>query len=133
MILNSIFSERLKQRRHEVGITAGELAKRTGISRATIHRYENGQIKNIRLPSIESIAYQLQVNPDWLLGKTDNQRERTGDNLKDVKHIITALARSIRGSELLIFDGKTLDDLQRMQLATGLETVVSMCENLYKK
>lgn len=133
MILNSIFSERLKKRRQEVGMTAGELAKRTGISRATIHRYENGQIKNIRLPSIESIAFQLQVNPDWLLGKTDNQRERTGDNLKDVKHIITALARSIRGSELLIFDGKTLNDLQCMQLATGLETVISMCENLYKK
>lgn len=128
MILNSIFSERLKKRRKEMGMSASQLAKLTGISRATINRYENGQIKNIRLPSIESIAFQLQVNPDWLLGKTDHQRERGGENLKDVKHIITALARSIRGSEALLFDGKTMNDVQRMQLANGLETVVLMCE-----
>lgn len=66
--------ERIKKRRMELGVSAADLAESLSMSKATIHRYENGEIKNIKLPVIESIARELRANPLWLIGKSE-QRE----------------------------------------------------------
>lgn len=47
------FGERLKQRRLKLNISAGELASLIGKNRATIYRYEKGDIGNVPLDIID--------------------------------------------------------------------------------
>ncbi len=51
--------------------TLDDIAKKVGVTKSTIQRYENGKIKNIKIPVVESIAISLNVNPAWLIGKSD--------------------------------------------------------------
>ena len=61
---NEILGARIKRRREEMNISVAEIAEQTGLSRATIHRYESGDIKRLKLPVIESIAEMLNVTPE---------------------------------------------------------------------
>ena len=60
--------EKLKQKRLELGLTLEEIGKRTGVSRATIQRYESGVITNIPSDKIELISLALNVSPSYLMG-----------------------------------------------------------------
>lgn len=51
----------LKQRRIELGMTMLEVAKKVGVSEATISRYESGNIQNMRSNRIAKYAQVLQV------------------------------------------------------------------------
>ena len=60
--------DRIKQRRIELGLTADELANRIGKSRATIYRYENGDIENMPTTILEPLAKALNTTPADLMG-----------------------------------------------------------------
>lgn len=60
--------DRIKQRRIELGLSADELATRIGKSRATIYRYENGDIENMPTPILEPLAKALETTPAQLMG-----------------------------------------------------------------
>lgn len=60
--------DRIKQRRIELGLTVEELAKKIGKSRATIYRYENGDIENMPTPILEPLARALETTPADLMG-----------------------------------------------------------------
>ena len=68
---NILIGERIKQVREERGITQEELAKCLGLNKSTIQRYETAKIDKIKLPVIDAMAGKLNVNPEWLTGKTD--------------------------------------------------------------
>ncbi len=72
MLSNTEIGTRIENRRNSLGLTLDEVANQVGVAKSTIQRYEKGQIKKIKLPVIESIASVLEVNPDWLIGNTDN-------------------------------------------------------------
>jgi repressor LexA len=57
-------------------MTMDEVAQKVGVAKSTIQRYETGQIGKVKLPVIESIAAALLVNPDWLIGNTDDPRPK---------------------------------------------------------
>lgn len=59
---------RIKQRRIELGLTADDLALKIGKSRATIYRYENGDIENMPTPILEPLAKALETTPADLMG-----------------------------------------------------------------
>lgn len=63
---------RIKFCREQKGLTLDNIAVSVGVARSTIQRYEAGTIKRPKLPVIDSIAKILDVNPSWLLNKTDN-------------------------------------------------------------
>lgn len=71
--------DRIKQRRIELGITVDELADRIGKSRATIYRYENGDIENMPTTILEPLAKALYTTPADLMGWRKN--EETADTL----------------------------------------------------
>ena len=48
--------DRIKQRRLKLEISADELADKIGKSRATVYRYENGDIENMPTTVLEPIA-----------------------------------------------------------------------------
>lgn len=62
--------ERIKQRRLELDLSADDLAFELGKSRATIYRYENGDIKNMPTTILEPLADALKTTPAYLMGWT---------------------------------------------------------------
>lgn len=110
--------KRIKDRRTELKISAVTLSERIGLSKATIHRYENGDIRNIKLPVIESIADVLKVNPLWLLGKSDI---KDGHNHYDVCTAIDDLLRDLLTFDDLVCHGKPVTPEVRGRLILGLQ------------
>ena len=60
--------DRIKQRRLELGLSDDDLANKIGKSRATIYRYENGDIENMPTPILEPLAKALDTTPADLMG-----------------------------------------------------------------
>lgn len=60
--------EKIKSLRKELGITQVELAKRIGVSKQTLYKYENDIITNIPSPKIELIASALQTSEGYIMG-----------------------------------------------------------------
>ena len=69
---NEEIGKRIEDRRRELDYTMDYIAVRIGVAKSTIQRYEKGQIQKIKLPVIESIAGVLGVDPNWLIGNTDD-------------------------------------------------------------
>ena len=65
--------ERIKQRRLELGYTADMLAKMLNKNRATIYRYENGDIENMPIDVLEPLAKALNTTPAYLMGWKDSE------------------------------------------------------------
>lgn len=74
--------DRIKQRRIALNIDADELAKRIGKSRATIYRYENGEIENMPTTVLEPIAKALETTPAYLMGWDEDLLQKQKDNRK---------------------------------------------------
>lgn len=70
--------DRIKQRRIELGLDATGLADRIGKSRATIYRYENGDIENMPTTVLEPIAKALNTTPAYLMG-WESEKKRAED------------------------------------------------------
>ena len=60
--------KRIKERRLEIGMSADQLAERIGKDRATIYRYENGDIGNLPLNILETLGEVLGVSAAYLMG-----------------------------------------------------------------
>ena len=60
--------QRIKQKRIDLGMDAEELALKIGKSRATVYRYENGDIENMPTTVLEPIAKALKTTPAYLMG-----------------------------------------------------------------
>ena len=60
--------EILKGRRLELELTLEDVAKRVGVSPATISRWESGDIANMRRDRIAALAKALQISPAVIMG-----------------------------------------------------------------
>jgi HTH-type transcriptional regulator, cell division transcriptional repressor len=80
-------SDIIKKRRDELDLTLLDIAKKAGVSEATVQRYESGSIKNIRQDKIGKLAAALQLTPAQLLGWEEIQSEETknkGTSVPDI-------------------------------------------------
>ena len=68
---NVQIGKRIKYARDLRETTLEAVALKIGVAKSTVQRYENGKIQNIKLPVIESIGYALNVNPAWIIGKSE--------------------------------------------------------------
>ena len=60
--------EKIKQIRKSLGFSAEELGALIGKSRATIYRYENGEIEDMPITILEPLAKALNTTPAFLMG-----------------------------------------------------------------
>lgn len=96
---NMEIGKRIQQRRKALNISVVDIAAYTGLSKATIHRYESGDIKDIKLPVLETIAEILCVNPMWLLGKSEIMERleyKTTNMLIALDHVIDFVNKTPR-------------------------------------
>lgn len=96
---NTEIGKRIQQRRKALNISVVDVASYTGLSKATIHRYESGDIKDIKLPVLETIAVMLDVNPLWLIGKSETMERleyKTTNILIALDHVIEFINKTPR-------------------------------------
>ena len=77
--------ERIKQRRLELGYTADALAKLLNKNRATIYRYENGDIENMPIDVLEPLAKALNTTPAYLMGWQEPHQGSTSTLFKQTE------------------------------------------------
>lgn len=103
-------SERIALRRQTLGLTLQEVGDYIGVSKATVQRYESGEIKNLKLETIEKLADILKTTPGYLMGwenpSNDNQSvymklmkeaEENGVDPKDIELVIELAKQRKRG------------------------------------
>lgn len=66
------FGERLRAVREQQGLTLAQVAVRTGVSEATVQRYESGEIKNPPQARVSALAQVLGVSEATLMGWEDD-------------------------------------------------------------
>ena len=71
----------IAKRRKELNLTLEDVANRVGVSRATVLRWETGEIENLGQNRIASLAAALQVSPEYLLGWNDDPAIKMGDDI----------------------------------------------------
>lgn len=67
--------ERIKSRRKQLSISADVLAERVGVSRATVFRWERGEIEKVDAKVLNKVAVALNTTSKYLLGLSDNPDE----------------------------------------------------------
>lgn len=68
MNYNKEIGNRIRQRRKELGMSVDELADKINKNRATIYRYENGEVDKLPIDVFEPLAKELDTTPAFLLG-----------------------------------------------------------------
>lgn len=64
----SNYQNRIKSRREELNYSLDKLSELTGISKTTLHRYENKENASIRIDKLKLIADALKVTTGYLMG-----------------------------------------------------------------
>lgn len=84
---------RIRERRIELQLSMPELAKRLGVNKSTIQRYEYDGVDPKRTMIINSLADVLLTTPEWLTGISDDKEYSSYTECKiDLsKHINTYL------------------------------------------
>ena len=92
--------QRIKLRRKDLGISADELGKRIGKNRATIFRYENGDIEKLPIDVLKPIAEALQTTPQFLMGWEENiTTAENGSGISEAKRKLFDLAENCSDEE----------------------------------
>lgn len=87
------FGIRLRQLREERGLSRAAFAKRLGVSKETIYRYEN----NIQTPSLErtkQIAIILRTSMDYLAGLDNQYTLKFPDLSKEQRNALNLFLRA---------------------------------------
>lgn len=70
--------------RKQQGLSIDDLAYRLGKNRTTVYRYENGDIENLPLGILDSLANALNTTPAYLMGwDVTNSTDRASDTTCD--------------------------------------------------
>lgn len=62
------FKDLLRTQRLRIGKTMEQIGAEVGVSKATVQRWESGEIKNIRRDKIAKLAKALDTTPAYLMG-----------------------------------------------------------------
>lgn len=65
---------KIKELRKELDMSVDDLASKLGKNRATIYRYERGDIENLPLDVLEPLANALETTPGYLMGWEDTPK-----------------------------------------------------------
>lgn len=65
--------ERIRLRREQLNIGQTELAKRIGVSKQTLYKYETDIVTNIPSDKIEELAKALSTSPAYIMGWEDSE------------------------------------------------------------
>lgn len=68
--------EKIKRRRLELGLTLEKVADYVGVSKATVSRWESGEIVNMRRDRILKLSEVLKVKPNFIMGLEESKEKK---------------------------------------------------------
>ena len=78
--------QRIKHKREQFNISQTDFAKKIGVSKQTLYKYENDIITNIPSSIIENIAKALLTTPEYIMGWSEDPVEKiTQEMVEDEK------------------------------------------------
>lgn len=138
----SSFNERLQQLMNERGLTAADLARKTGLSKPTLGAIIHGNTSDPRISSVLSISRILGCDPIWLfVGKSSAEYAASTavskvpiwEMMDMVGHPIDAIPLIDTGKHLVVEDGGHLcavvaenNDLSASGIREGDVLVIDM-------
>ena len=96
---------RIKKLRQERGLSVQELADMIGKNRATVYRYENGDIENMSSKAMHDLASALNTTPMYLMGVYDDPY----DYEEDPDSILSEVPDSFRRE--MLNQGKSVKEI----------------------
>lgn len=85
----STVGERIRKRRIELKLSPEDLGNKIGKDRATIYRYEKGEIENLPVGIIAPLATALHTTPQYLMGWEENpDLTERDDNLESIDNYL---------------------------------------------
>lgn len=86
--------EKIKKLRTQLNMSVDDLAEKLGKNRATIYRYEKGDIGNLPLDVLEPLANALNTTPGYLMGWEEDRGDSLHNNVNI--HLIDTVGTMIR-------------------------------------
>lgn len=68
-------AQRIHERRVCLDMTMEELAKKVGVQKAAVSKWENGLVSNIPRSRVQLLATALNCDPVWLMGIDEAPRD----------------------------------------------------------
>lgn len=128
------FNEIIQTRRKYLNKTLEDVAKDCDVSKATVLRWESGEIKNVRRDKIAKLAKSLNITPAYLMGwepvnndEWNLENEKLNNHFKQ-SHDFRTLITSIGWSIDLYSDEDGVDEYKIKK--DGLEITISANEYL---
>ncbi len=78
--------DRIRECRLKLGLSGAELAKKVGIPKSTMFRYEGAYSDNIPIDIIRPLAQVLQTTPEYLMG-WDEEEKKPKKNIYDYANV----------------------------------------------
>ena len=69
-------AQRIKNLRHEKGLTLEQVADVVGVGKSTVRKWETGMIANMRRDKIADLAKALGTTPAYLMGWDEEPTEK---------------------------------------------------------
>lgn len=96
--------QRIRDRRIALDMTVDELADKLGKNRATVYRYESGNIKDLPTSILEPLASILETTPADLMGYGSNDDDDPENMAFSVSQFERKLIINYRSSDQLTKD-----------------------------
>lgn len=110
----------LKTRRVQLGLSLSDVAEKVGVSKATVSRWETGNIANMKCNRIVALANVLEISPSVIIGLCPKDEKSKNKAPKvDVKDIIN--------NSTFLFDGNEykLSQSDRDMLTNIIKSVLN--------
>lgn len=90
----------LKSRRLQLGLALSDVAEKIGVSKATVSRWESGNIANMKRNRILALANVLKISPSVIIGSLPNDKKSQNVTpIADIKDIISNTTFFFEGNE----------------------------------
>lgn len=134
----------LKERRLELGLTMLDLAKKVGVSEATISRWESGDIDNMKRDKIALLAKALEISPLIIVGVDEEKSPSPTNSLpplsdKDERSIQKRLESILNdlmpeNNAIAYYDGEEpMSDEDKELLRISLENTMRLAKQMAKQ
>lgn len=90
--------EKIQQRRKELGISVDTLAKKLGMERSTLYRYESGDTGKIPFGVVILLSDALSISLDELAG-IKPRKTRSADGVSDLEARLAEMERRLSALE----------------------------------
>ena len=121
--------QRIKNRREELKMSVDELAALINKNRATVYRYEKGDIESLPTTVLKPLAKALKTTPEYLMGWDEEKEDNLGEYGENIEYLsknypdLVGLYNQIHANEQLVILFDKAKKLEPEDLAQILKII----------